>query len=404
MPRNGRIALAVIAQLAVVAFVLGTDRFRSLDLDVYRLASLAWRDGGDIYDLPPLHTAAGELKLPFMYPPIAAVALSPLTFLPRGLAIGAWWLVSLLALVTVVYVVVKAIAKRWPDLDVKLTAAAVLPFATLLGPVREDLTFGQVNLVLMALVCLDCLVDSPRWPRGLLVGIAAAIKVLPAVFVLFFLLRKDVRAALVAAGTAIVLTGLGLLLAPGNSIAYWTGVGFDTSRTTDLVGGLWWAPNQSLHGLLGRFHWLPIHTAVVYAVSAVVVVVAVLAMRKALRRAEHGLLIALSLNALIALLVSPIAWTYHWVWVLPALLVLVSEAIARRDVVLGGAAGLVAGVFFIAVPWLMVSYTGGELKFTVFQFLAVGAYPLLGLAALGWLAVTRSGAGTSPEQRERLVR
>jgi alpha-1,2-mannosyltransferase len=350
-----------------------------------------------------LQTAAGELKLPFMYPPIAAVLLSPLTFLPRGLAIGAWWIVSLVALVTVVFVVVKTIAKRWPSLDVKLTAAAVLPFAILLGPVREDLTFGQVNLVLMALVCLDCLVDSPKWPRGLLVGIAAAIKVLPAVFVLFFLLRKDVRAAMVAAGTAVVLTGLGLLLAPGNSVAYWTGVGFDTSRTTDLVGGLWWAPNQSLHGLLGRFHWVPIHVLVVYAISAVVVVLAVVAMRKALQRADHGALIALSVNALIPLLVSPIAWTYHWVWVLPALLVLVSAAIAGRDVVLGGAAALVAGVFFTAVPWLMVSYTGGELQFTFVQFLAVGAYPLLGLVALGWLVLSRARTGTSPD-RQRLVR
>ena len=68
----------------------------------------------------------------------------------------------------------------------------------LLEPVRSTLAYGQVNIVLMALVALDCLTAEPRWPRGALTGLAAALKLTPAAFVLFFLLRRDYRAAATA--------------------------------------------------------------------------------------------------------------------------------------------------------------------------------------------------------------
>jgi alpha-1,2-mannosyltransferase len=35
-----------------------------------------------------------------------------------------------------------------------------------LEPIMQTLEFGQVNLVLMALVAADCLAGHPRWPRG----------------------------------------------------------------------------------------------------------------------------------------------------------------------------------------------------------------------------------------------
>ena len=76
----------------------------------------------------------------------------------------------------------------------------LLPPALLLEPVRSTLAYGQVNIVLMALVALDCLAVAPRWPRGALTGVAAAMKLTPAAFVLFFLLRRDYRAAAVAPG------------------------------------------------------------------------------------------------------------------------------------------------------------------------------------------------------------
>ncbi len=84
--------------------------------------------------------------------------------------------------------------QAWPAAGSPWTVGWLLPAALLLEPLRSDLAYGQVDIVLMALVTLDCLTVEPRWPRGVLTGLAAAVKLTPAAFVLFFLLRRDYRA------------------------------------------------------------------------------------------------------------------------------------------------------------------------------------------------------------------
>ena len=123
--------------------------------------------------------------------PRAAVALSPLSLMPMAVA-G--------TLLTLVSVVLTAVVLR---LFLRYGAGAgswwlvgwLLPVALLLEPVRNTLNYGQVNILLMALVAADCLLPVTRWPRGALVGLAAAVKLTPAAFVLFFLCRGDRRAA-----------------------------------------------------------------------------------------------------------------------------------------------------------------------------------------------------------------
>ena len=102
-------------------------------------------------------------------------------------------------------------------------AALALPLLLWIEPVLETFEFGQVNLILMGLVAVDCLAPRTRWPRGLLVGLAAAIKLTPAAFVLFFLLRRDMRAAVVTVVTAAVATGIGFAVDAGSSARYWFG-------------------------------------------------------------------------------------------------------------------------------------------------------------------------------------
>jgi alpha-1,2-mannosyltransferase len=174
--------------------------------------------------------------------------------------------------------------------------------------VRTTLYFGQINVLLMALVILDCLVKKPRWPRGVLVGLAAAIKLTPAAFVLFFLLRGDRRAAATAAGSFAFVTAVGFLCNPKGSVAFWTSVVFDPNRV-----GVAHESNQSINGVLSRvgIERGPLWLVLVCAVLAVGVVV--------MRRAEHPVE-ALGLNAVVVLLVSPISWSHHWVWVVPILM------------------------------------------------------------------------------------
>ena len=155
----------------------------------------------------------------------------------------------------------------------------LLPPALLLEPVRSTLDYGQINIVLMALVAVDCLAVAPRWPRGALTGLAAAVKLTPAAFVLFFLLRRDYRAAAVAGVSFAVTTAAGFALAGPDSVRYWTG------RLPDgRIGNPATAANQCLQAVLARAGLDP-HTtlgmAVWLALSALVVMAACRGMRHA---------------------------------------------------------------------------------------------------------------------------
>ena len=82
------LAAANLAALAfsVLTFSLHGAGFHAdrLDLDVYRIGSLAFLRGGNLYHgLPP--TGSG-VALPFTYPPFAAVLLSPLAMVPMTVA------------------------------------------------------------------------------------------------------------------------------------------------------------------------------------------------------------------------------------------------------------------------------------------------------------------------------
>ena len=123
--------------------------------------------------------------------------------------------------------------------------AWLLPVALLLEPVRTTLAYGQINIVLMALVALDGLTEEPRWPRGALVGLAAAVKLTPAAFVLFFLLRRDYRAAAVAGVSFAAATVAGFALAGHDSVRYWTAAVFQTGR----IGGPATAANQCVQAV-----------------------------------------------------------------------------------------------------------------------------------------------------------
>ena len=225
--------LLVAVNLASVAFFLlsysrhgvGFGPYR-IDLDVYRLGSQAWLHGANLYGaLPPTSSGAG---LPFSYPPVAAMLLAPLAMLPMTVATTALTLatIALAALVLRLFLRNAAAAGSgswW-------TVGWLLPAALFLEPVRNTLNYGQVNVALMALVALDCLTAAPRWRRGVLVGVAAAVKLTPAAFVLFFLLRRDWRAARAAAGSFAVSTGAGFLFGWRDSVAYWTSVVFQAGR------------------------------------------------------------------------------------------------------------------------------------------------------------------------------
>ena len=291
--RPRRVLPVTLPLLAIVltGMLLYTHGYH-IDLEVYRLGVATWLAGGDMYG--PLPATVSGLALPFIYPPFAAMVLLPLEVLPWTAAWIALYAASVVSVAVTLYVVAAAgLARRWAGRrPVRRLGRAAGGAAA--GAGARDVEFGQVNLVLMALVAVDCLAARTRWPRGLLVGIAAAVKLTPAAFVLFFLLRRDRRAAVVAVVTAAAATGLGFAVDPASSARYWFG-----GPAAGVSGSMFFS-NQTIQAMLARAE-VPVLAAQGGVARAAVALLALVA--PVVRRAEPAT--ALVAVAGFALLVAP---------------------------------------------------------------------------------------------------
>jgi alpha-1,2-mannosyltransferase len=392
--RRWRVLLAAVNLAALAFFLLSFSahgvafgHYR-IDLDVYRIGGRVWLRGGNLYG--PLPATASGVRLPFSYPPAAAILLSPLALVPMAVAGTLLTLATVAAAAAVLLVFLRSLggtvggtgggAVSSPGSGVSWWAVGwLLPAALFLEPVRSTLGYGQVNVVLMALVTLDCLSAKARWPRGALVGIAAAVKLTPGAFALYFLLRRDYRAAVTAAAAFAASTGAGFLLAPADSARYWTSVVFQTGRP----GSPAYAANQSVQGVLARAGLdprTPAGAALWLALSALVLALACRGMRRALAGSADAW--ALSLNAFAALLISPISWSHHWVWGETAVLTLavLGRGSGRRAALVAAGCGLV--VFAAAPQWWFPSGAQRELGWAAWQQVLGSSYVILAGAAL----------------------
>ncbi|MCM6772953.1 glycosyltransferase 87 family protein [Nocardia sp. CDC159] len=395
------VSLALFAVSSIVLYL--TKQWHGyIDLQVYRNGARVWLDGGDLYGPLP---KSGGIGLPFTYPPLAALFFAPLALLPLH---WAEWLVlatSIAALGATLWVLLDRLR---PNLDRTTKWALVIGAVALLGlsePVRQTYNFGQINLVLMAAVALDALVRRPFWPRGMLIGIAVSIKLIPAGFLLYFLLRVDWRAVLrgdrrvlhSAAGRAIgtllasavgAIT-LGFLLFPKDSANYWLHTMLDTGR----IGPPQFAGNQSLKGFAFRLGVADSTAITIWILLSLIVVALAAVWMK--RLIDDGRTVsALLVNAAAILLVSPVSWSHHWVWIAPALIVAADTIVggARRRWFLVGTGAIVV-LFMVGPQWLLPHHQDRELGWSWWQQIVGSGYVLVTLAALviGALAYRPAG-------------
>jgi alpha-1,2-mannosyltransferase len=361
-----------------------------LDLEVYRLGVHAWLTGGDLYGVLPV-TSAG-IVLPFIYPPFAALLMVPLTVTSWGFAATALFVASLFSLAVALYLFTR---RLWPSggpSGALVATSALVPLCLQLEPVSETFAFGQVNLILMALVALDCLPARTRWPRGVLVGLAAAIKLTPAAFLLYFLLRRDYRSAVTTLVTAAVATGIGVLVAPGPSLRYWGG----GLAGAGGVSGSPFFTNQTFQAVLARAGMTGLELKAGWLLASAVLL---LLATQAIRLAPRAL--ALVATAGVALLVSPTSWSHHWVWVAPALLVAAVSAWRIRSWAWAFATAVLA-VTFVAAPFHQLPHDDGrELTWSATQQVVGACYVIVTVAAylLLWFTwrARSTGSPRSPE-------
>ncbi|MEB8326766.1 glycosyltransferase 87 family protein [Dietzia kunjamensis] len=408
-------ARVVVVVLAVVGTLLHTVGIPGLqqippyriDLDVYRVGGQVFRDGGDLYgELPQLAQGA---HLPFTYPPLSAQLFSLFTLVPLAVASALITLATIAVLAYVVQLVLTRTCER-PQRELWWLTAAVVAVALWFGPVRETIGFGQVNVFLMALVLVDVIRGRGRWWGGTLTGLAMAIKLTPAVFLLYFVLRRDWRGLATAVVSALAFTGIGHLLTPDDSARYWTFAIRDPAR----IGGLSFTSNQSVNGFVHRLGFEDTAASVAWFVvsSAIGLGIAWVAWR--LLRSGHEVAAAVAVGH-VALFCSPVSWGHHWVWAVPAVvLTLVWADRAGRDddddergwLALAGS----GVVIFLGTPqWWVPHSEGRELGWGPLEHLVGNAYLIWAAVFLVVVGVraTRLGRpdlGGDPERPALLAR
>ena len=344
-----------------------------IDLDVYI------RGAGAVIRHEPLYSVSVQGQY-FTYPPFAAVFFVPLELLGDFGARLALTLASIGC-----YVVIVVVCAR--RLRMNVAAAAIVGLIGLsLEPFARTFLLGQINLVLLALVVIDCLVVPARY-RGMLIGIAAGIKLLPGAFILFLILKREWWAVGRAIAVFAVTGVVGAVFAPNASWFFWSGGFIQLSRfgSDAVIRG----DNQSLTGAfmrLSRDLSPPVVVTLLLSIGALL-----LGVIAAKRQIDSGN----DVNGLVcigfaSLLASPVSWTHHWVWAVLALLVLVQG----RHLV---AAAVLGAVFVVGPMWLTPRGDLLELRDNLWQAAACLAYTVVALAYLIFYA-------RSPQKTEMGIR
>lgn len=362
----------VAAGLAWIRWIDPTT-WNVVDLADFVQAGRSVLDGTDIYGVYP-----GILA--FNYPPFGALACLPLGLL--GLAGSTWFMTGLSAASYLLIIRVSLGRSGWGGSRARswCWTGVLVVLGLALEPVQRTLIFGQVNLVLAALVILDLFV-VPRWAKGLLLGVAAGIKVTPAFFGVYYLVKRDWASAARSLASGVTTVVVGWIVLPAASSSYWLG-GMD--KLSRFGQDALRPANQSLRAVWVRM--LDGEPGIAYPVSALAV--AVLATYACHRLASTGDdLAAVTVLAAGSLLISPISWTHHWVWVVPAMVVLARRG-ARWAVV------VVSLLMFLPPMW---AATGDPLHLSTLGQVFASAYVVMGalyLVGMTWV-VHRGKAPTA---------
>ncbi len=230
---------ASLAAFLIVFQIFPQHPWSMLDLRIYLWGGTAVRHSQDPY----LHTYLPH-SLHFTYTPMAAGIFALLTAISLPLVKVLVVAASVASLVTVLWL-------TWGSLGRERSASrlgatlAVAALALWIEPVRQTLSFGQVNLVLMLIIVADLCMPDSRWWKGVGVGIAAGFKLTPLIFIPYLLLTRRFRAAAVAAGMFALTVGISFVIMPTAAHHYWIqGLFLNPTR----LGNVHYVGNQSLYG------------------------------------------------------------------------------------------------------------------------------------------------------------
>jgi len=348
-----------------------------VDLHVYVGGAATIGTGRSIYDYVYADQTP-DFPLPFTYPPFAAIVFEPLHMVPFGLLAFAWQVGIIAALYGVVWLSLRLLGRADHRLAMLWTAVGIWT-----EPLRSTFDYGQINVILV-LAVLGAVYSSRWWLSGLLVGLAAGVKLTPAVSGLYFVGARRWGAAVFSAVVFFATVGVSILVLGAQARFYFTDLLGDASR----IGPIGTSFNQSWRGGISRILG---HDAgygpIVLAALAVTTAVAVLAWRAVGADDRLGAIVVVQM---FGLLLSPISWTHHWVWLIPLMIWLLHGTLRDRL----GARILGWGwliLTLIGVPWLLsfAQPTIWQIPRPWYLAWAGLVYIVATLATLGWIAASR---------------
>jgi alpha-1,2-mannosyltransferase len=367
-PGTGLLIAGVIVFVAILASYADYKFTHSyawtsdpVDLHVYRIGGLIVRHIRPDYNphlAAPLYDWPGysKFQLKFTYPPFAAVVFAVVSFIP-------WSFLLKLADVANVGLLVAALWSAYGGLGYRHSSRVRLG-ATLLTagavfwtePVIRTIYVGQVNLALMALITWDlCQPDTPasrRW-KGAGVGIAAGIKLIPLIFIPYLLLAGKFRQAAVASAAFAATVVIGFVFLPADSAKWWfNGLFINNASRTGFVG---WVGNQSLRGLTARLIGSVAGSEHAWLVVAAATAAIGLGCAALLDRKGHGVAGILACG-LTGLLVSPISWDHHWVWIVLGVAVAAHYAVRAMAASARWGSSLPGWGFWALAAGMLVTY------------------------------------------------
>src|SRR5262245_6066188 len=295
-------ALAAGVVWLLVVYLHSAATHDQIDFLVYRAGGRAFLHGHDLYALhvPPL-------QLGFTYPPASAAIFAPLGFGPLRLDQVVWTALSFAGL----YLYVRLVLRRYgTGIAATSVAPAVLVFIVVArsDPLRVNFNLGQINVLIALLVVADLSGALPRVPRGVMTGIAAALKLTPLFLVAYFVVVRRYRTATVAAITFGAVTLAAWVVAAHASAGYWLHGYFADARRTGDIGFI---SNQSLNGALVRLTKTPGHAHAIWMPVAIVLAGIVLWEMRRIHGRRPWLAEAIALATM--LLLSPVSWIHHWI-------------------------------------------------------------------------------------------
>jgi alpha-1,2-mannosyltransferase len=372
------LAISVVARLALTYLIPHGANF--VDLHVYVGGAQMLDHPGKLYDYVYADQTP-DFPLPFTYPPFAAVVFYPLQFIPFGILTFAWQVLIIASL----YAVVRISQRLLPGEGDRRIAMLWTAVAIWLEPIRSNFDYGQIN-VMLVLAVLYAVYSTRWWLSGLLVGLAAGVKLTPAVSGLYFVGARRWAVVVFSAVVFFATVGVSALVVGDQTRYYFTELLGDARR----VGPIGTSFNQSWRGGISRILGHDAgYGALVVAGIALTAVLALLAWRAIGGAADR--LGAIVIVQLFGLLSSPISWTHHWVWLIPLMIWLLHgplrDRLGARILGWGWLALTVVGV-----PWLLsfAQPTIWVIPRPWYLAWAGLVYIVATLATLGWIATTGS--------------